>query len=136
MTGAWKATSPVTPDAMGSPLRAFIRIATYLLITGLLLPVQWIALKTRLPLARRLPLVYHRICSAILGFKIRVHGRAEAKGPVLFVCNHTSYTDIAILGALLPASFVAKAEVADWPFFGALAKLQRTVFVEDRKSVV
>ena len=37
-----------------------------------------------------------------------------------------------VLGAILPASFVAKAEIASWPFFGMLAKLQRTIFV-DRK---
>jgi 1-acyl-sn-glycerol-3-phosphate acyltransferase len=50
--------------------------------------------------------------------------------PVLFAANHVSYLDIAVLGAALPrASFVANAEVRDWPFFGTLAKLQRTVFV-------
>ncbi len=31
-------------------------------------------------------------------------------------------------------SFVAKSEVASWPFFGLLAKLQRTVFVDRRRS--
>ena len=31
--------------------------------------------------------------------------------------------------------FVAKSEIARWPFFGLLAKLQRTVFVErDRRQ--
>src|SRR3546814_13439470 len=44
-----------------------------------------------------------------------------------------SYLDIAIYGALIPGSFVAKAEVAQWPLFGQLAKLQRSVFV-DRKA--
>ena len=37
-----------------------------------------------------------------------------------------------MLGSLIAGSFVAKAEVADWFFFGWLAKLQRTVFVERR----
>ena len=35
-------------------------------------------------------------------------------------------------GSLIRASFVAKTEVGGWPFFGLLAKLQQTVFV-DRK---
>ena len=43
-----------------------------------------------------------------------------------------SYLDIEILGASLPACFIAKADVASWPFFGWLAQLQRTVFI-DRK---
>src|ERR1044071_4485314 len=32
-----------------------------------------------------------------------------------------------------PVVFVAKSEIARWPFFGLLAKLQRTVFVERDK---
>jgi 1-acyl-sn-glycerol-3-phosphate acyltransferase len=48
------------------------------------------------------------------------------------VANHTSYLDIAIYGALIPGSFVAKSEVAKWPVFGLLAKLQNSVFVDRR----
>lgn len=114
---------------MSSPLRAFVRIVLYLSLTGLLIPVQMFAVRFNRPLAVRLPLFYHRLCVRILGFHVRVHGTIERTPPVLFVCNHTSYTDITILGSLLPASFVAKAEVAGWPLFGTLAKLQRTVFV-------
>jgi 1-acyl-sn-glycerol-3-phosphate acyltransferase len=55
------------------------------------------------------------------------------QSPVLFVSNHSSYLDIPVLGALIPASFVAKAEVADWPLFGILAKLQNTVFIARRQ---
>ena len=49
---------------------------------------------------------------------------------MLFAANHVSYLDIEVLGSLIAASFVAKAEVASWPFFGWLAKLQRTVFID------
>lgn len=119
---------------MGSPLRAFVRIATYLCLTLALLPVQVFALQFNRKLATRLPVFYHRLCARILGFHIRIHGEMKTDGPVLFVCNHTSYSDISILGALLPASFVAKAEVATWPMFGFLAKLQRTVFVDRRPT--
>ena len=119
---------------MGSPLRAFVRIAAYLTLTAALFPMQAFALKFNKPLSVRLPVFYHRTCTRILGFQVRVHGRMHAKPPVLFACNHTSYSDIAILGSLLPASFVAKAEVAGWPLFGVLAKLQRTVFVDRRAT--
>ena len=37
------------------------------------------------------------------------------------------------MAALIPGSFVAKAEVAGWPLFGWLAKLQRTVFVDRQR---
>jgi 1-acyl-sn-glycerol-3-phosphate acyltransferase len=54
----------------------------------------------------------------------------------LVIANHTSYLDIEVLGSLIAGSFVAKAEIAGWPFFGWLAKLQRSVFIERRSSKV
>lgn len=119
---------------MGSPLRAFVRIFAYLALTAILLPVQVFALNFNKKLSVQLPVFYHRVCAWILGFQVRVHGEPAAEPPVLFACNHMSYSDIAILGSLLPASFVAKAEVASWPLFGFLAKLQRTVFVDRRAT--
>jgi 1-acyl-sn-glycerol-3-phosphate acyltransferase len=49
---------------------------------------------------------------------------------VLLLANHTSWIDIVLFSAVLPLSFVAKAEIARWPFFGTLARLQETVFVK------
>ena len=119
---------------MSSPLRAYVRIFAYLALTVMLLPVQLFALQFNKKLSVQLPVRYHRMCARILGFQIRVHGEMLTEPPVLFASNHMSYSDIAILGSLLPASFVAKAEVARWPLFGSLAKLQRTVFV-DRRAI-
>ena len=84
---------------MGSPLRAFVRIAAYLTLTAALFPIQAFALKFNKQLSVRLPVFYHRTCTRILGFRVRVHGRMHATPPVLFACNHTSYSDIAILGS-------------------------------------
>ena len=83
------------------------------------------------PRARRLPLGYHRLMCRVLGIRPR-RSRHELSThrPTLFVANHTSYLDIEIMGAAIEGSFVAKAEVARWPIFGWLAKLQRTIFVE------
>ncbi|MDQ2106148.1 lysophospholipid acyltransferase family protein [Azospirillum isscasi] len=116
--------------ALGSPVRGALRLTLYLLWTLLLIPVQGAAVALRSPLRFRIPRVYHRVCAAILGIGIVVRGRRAADGPVLFVSNHSSYLDITVLGSVIPGSFVAKSEVAGWPFFGALAKLQQTVFVE------
>lgn len=57
-------------------------------------------------------------------------GRAQ---PTLYIINHCSYLDIGVLGSLIGGSFVAKAEVAGWPLFGWLARLQRTVFVNRQR---
>ena len=111
---------------------AAARAAVYVVFTLALIPVQAVALILRLPLSRRIPLWYHRVCCRLLGIRLEVFGRRSRTRPTLFVANHTSYLDIAIYGALIPGSFVAKSEVAGWPLFGLLAKLQRSVFVDRR----
>jgi 1-acyl-sn-glycerol-3-phosphate acyltransferase len=55
--------------------------------------------------------------------------------PVLLLSNHVSWLDISVIGAVTPIVFVAKSEVANWPVFGWMAKLQRTIFIErDRRQ--
>lgn len=117
---------------MGSPLRATIRMIAFLGWTGLLLPLQMLALVFHRRLSRRIPVVYHRNACRILGIRVAARGTISATHPTLFIANHSSYLDIAVLGALIEGSFVAKAEVAAWPLFGLLAKLQRTVFIDRR----
>jgi 1-acyl-sn-glycerol-3-phosphate acyltransferase len=120
--------------SLGSPTRALFRLLAYLCFTVSVMPLQAVALIFRLPLRESLPVWYHRRCCRILGIRIERRGRQSRTRPTLYVSNHTSYLDITVLGALIPGSFVAKAEVARWPLFGWLAKLQRTVFVERRVS--
>ena len=117
---------------MRSFLLRLVRISLYLGLTLSLMGVQALLLALKSPLAAALPRIYHRLCCRILGFRIDAKGAPPNRHPILFVVNHVSYTDITILGALINGSFVAKSEVANWPLFGTLAKLQRTVFVERR----
>lgn len=100
------------------------------------MPVQAALLLLRSPYARRLPRAYHRLCCRIFGIDIEVIGRVSSTRPTLFVANHVSYLDIGVLSAAVETSFVAKREIAGWPFFGWLAKLQQTVFVERRAAAV
>jgi lyso-ornithine lipid O-acyltransferase len=115
---------------MGSPVRAICRIAIYLGWTLAMLPLQVVALILGSDYRRRIPSFYHRVSCRILGLDVRMLGTPSTSHPVLFVVNHSSYLDISVLGALIQGSFIAKSEVKGWPFFGLLAKLQRTVFVD------
>ncbi|SDG23516.1 lyso-ornithine lipid acyltransferase [Limimonas halophila] len=120
--------------AFGSPTRAFFRLLVYAGFTLPLMVVQAAAVALQMPLMHRLPRWYHQRCLRLLGLKLVQHGQPVDTRPALIVSNHTSYLDITVLGALIEGSFVAKAEIADWPFFGWLAKLQRTVFVDRRRG--
>ncbi len=114
----------------GSRTLAAARLLVYLTWTGLLLPFQIVAVGFDLRLAKTLPRFYHRVCCRILGLDVEVRGALSDRRPLLLVCNHSSYVDITVLASLVAGSFVAKREVADWPFFGLLAKLQQTVFID------
>jgi len=115
---------------MISPLLGILRLTAYLAWTLLLVPVQALAVALKAPLRLSLPQFYHGVCARLLGIDVVVRGALADTAPVLVVSNHSSYLDITVLGALIRGSFVAKSEVAGWPLFGVLAKLQRTVFIE------
>ena len=117
---------------LGSRLRAFCRLSLYVGFTLPMLAAQLFANLANLPLRKTLPMWYHKRCCRILGIRIERRGRQSRIHPTLFVSNHVSYLDITILAAMIAGSFVAKMEVKSWPYFGWLARLQRTVFVERR----
>lgn len=99
-------------------------------MTAVLFPPHWVAMKLDKPLAGRLPMLWHRAARRLVGLKVVEHGRPATGRPLLIVANHVSWLDIVVLGQLMPLSFIAKAEVARWPVFGFLARMQRTVFVD------
>ncbi len=114
-------------------LRAAGITAVFLTVTLLLMPVQWLAVRLHSGWQRRLPHLYHRFICRLMGARITVLGTPVAGG-VLLTANHSGWLDIPILSAVTPVSFVAKQEVNRWPFFGTLARLQRTVFIRRERS--
>ena len=63
------------------------------------------------------------------GVRVVTEGVAPPEG-VLIVSNHLSYLDIAVLASVVPMVFVSKAGVRRWPFWGFMAALGGTVFVD------
>jgi 1-acyl-sn-glycerol-3-phosphate acyltransferase len=98
-------------------------------LTLLLLPFQLIGIAFDLRLQRSIPHLYHRALCALIGVRIREVGRRSDANPVLILSNHVSWLDICVITALAPVVFIAKSEVAQWPVFGWLARLQRTIFI-------
>jgi 1-acyl-sn-glycerol-3-phosphate acyltransferase len=109
-------------------LRAITIVVFFLVLTALGIPLQWMALKFRSSLAKRIPVFYHRMVCRLIGVRITVIG-VPAKGATLMAANHSGWLDIPILSTIRPVSFIAKQEVAGWALFGQLAILQETIFV-------
>ncbi|MEA2863268.1 MAG: lyso-ornithine lipid O-acyltransferase [Bradyrhizobium sp.] len=113
-------------------IRAILVLLAFFALTLVLVPFQLIGLAFGRRLQRTMPLLYHRILCRLFGVRISEVGQRSAATPALILSNHVSWLDICVISALAPVVFVAKSEVAGWPVFGWLAKLQRTVFVNRR----
>ena len=85
-------------------------------------------------LVYRFPLLFHGVVARLFGLQVEVVGEVGEHRPIVFASNHISYMDVFVLGGQLEGAFVAKSEVASWPVFGKLAKLQNTMFLERRRQ--
>lgn len=128
--GPFAKTAAPTGRAVVASLRIAAVAAILVSMTLALWPLQAVAIRRGWPLARRLPHLWHRVAVRMVGLRVHVRGVPAAGRPLLMAANHQSWADIVALGSVLPLSFIAKSDVRDWPGFGLLARLQRTVFVE------
>ena len=64
----------------------------------------------------------------VLDVSVEQRGQLPDRG--ILVCNHLSYLDVLVLGALASPIFVAKKEVRGWPVFGWFARAAGTIFVD------
>lgn len=134
---AWSAIALPRQRALVRRLLVIGRIALIMLWTVLCLPVQ--ALLVLLPgrAWQAFANIYWAGVCRVLGLRVRMEGRRarpQDGRPVVFVSNHSSWLDIAVLGGILPASFIAKEEVGGWPVVGLIAKLGRTVYVRRKRT--
>ncbi|MBF0393589.1 MAG: 1-acyl-sn-glycerol-3-phosphate acyltransferase [Alphaproteobacteria bacterium] len=121
---------------LSSPVLAALRLCLLGALTLVVVPpaLAMRAARRHGALARWVRLWWRGIAWAA-GLRINQSGAiADTARPVLFVSNHAGYLDIIVLGALLPACFVSKAEVSGWPVFGWLSRLGRTVFIQRKAA--
>jgi len=71
---------------------------------------------------------WSRFANRVVGIRVTTRGAIPPSG--LLVSNHLSYLDVIVLSSIRPCVFVAKRDVAGWPFFGWLARAAGTIFVD------
>ncbi len=69
-----------------------------------------------------------KLCK-VFNLEVKVHGEI-LRQPALWVSNHISWLDVAVLGSGARVFFLAKAEIEKWPVFGNLAKGGGTLFIK------
>ncbi len=123
-------------------IRGVLRITIFLIMlfitTLLVLATAW--LPVRLRGVRLSAWLLVPICRLLLPlfnvqFTAREAERITRHDGFIFP-NHLSFLDIILLMTIFPVRFLSKAELANWPFIGWIARAVDTVFVnrEDKNS--
>jgi 1-acyl-sn-glycerol-3-phosphate acyltransferase len=115
--------------ALGRLLRAWR--ATYRSLLALMLLPGMPMLAVPLPGQSRVQRMYCRFMLRCLGVRITKSGGPIRNLPgVLVVSPHMSWVDVLVIGAVLPGTFVAKAELVRWLGLGHVARLLRVIPIE------
>ncbi|MDE2975391.1 MAG: lysophospholipid acyltransferase family protein [Gemmatimonadota bacterium] len=78
---------------------------------------------------RRVKGVWARGLTRVMGIRVVARGRRPPQG-ALIVSNHLGYLDIPVLDSVMPMVFVARADLRRWPFWGLMATLGGTIYVD------
>ncbi|MVU76385.1 1-acyl-sn-glycerol-3-phosphate acyltransferase [Nocardia sp. ET3-3] len=123
-------SSCVDAPAQAGSLRVAARLAG---VAGVLLsfPIAHFATprRRRAAVQRR----YARALLACCGIRVRIvdnRGDQRVEGGVLVVARHIGWTDIVALTAFDNMSFVARADLVEWPMLGDVAKRVRVIPIE------
>lgn len=124
----WLPRASCTPDCLrlgAAPAAPHVVVLARVLLLVALLPTLPVL---AVPGMRR---GWCRLVLRALGVRITVSGGPirNLRG-VLVVSGHISWADAFVIGAVLPGSFVAKAELLGWPAVGALARWLRVIPIE------
>ena len=124
---------PVPIDLFGK-CRILVRSAMLLAVLLIIVPLHYLFRLIRY--GSPFPMVFLRIATRAIGARVRVHG-VPLRRDVFFMPNHVSWFDIPALGGVTGSAFVARAEIAEMPVLGWMARLNRTVFTQrqDRMNI-
>lgn len=123
-----------------STLRAWLRLVAMLLVTvAVLVPAAlagpigrlWGLTRTGSGLGAKSVITqfWARALLLIMGVRVDAPDRAPP-GAWMVVSNHLSYLDVLVIASRIRCRFVAKSEVAGWPFLGIVSKIGGTLFVD------
>ncbi|BDE13126.1 MULTISPECIES: lysophospholipid acyltransferase family protein [Mycobacterium] len=120
----------VSGTAVSRSLAERVRVALRLTVALLLAPGIPL-LGMPMPGSNHLQRAYCRMVLRCFGVRITVHGNPirNLRG-VLVVSSHTSWLDAFAIGAVLPGSFVARADMFTGPAIGIVARALKIIPIE------
>ncbi|MFC4126379.1 lysophospholipid acyltransferase family protein [Nocardia rhizosphaerae] len=140
---SWMPSSPcgsgcIEPIDKVGTARMYARLAGML---GLVLSFPVFTAATPKSRRENLQRRYAKAALGCLGMRLRIvdnrpaeqaatAGFADPGSPVLVVTGHIGWSDVVALAAVQPVSFVARADMLEWPVLGKLARLTRVIPIE------
>jgi 1-acyl-sn-glycerol-3-phosphate acyltransferase len=120
----------VEPAGAARELARALRATWRSLLALTLLPAMPL-LAVPLPGHSRAQRLYCRFMLRCLGVRITKSGGPIRNLPgVLVVSPHMSWVDVLVIGAVLPGTFVAKAELVNWLGLGQVARLMKVIPID------
>lgn len=138
----WESKYPPVPaqPSRGGTFRAIRRgvpiillICVCMVLMLLTRGVERLVVGPRRPWSSVFPRFVSRTALRLLGMRLTVRGTPMKQHGVV-VANHSTWLDIFVLNAVQRIFFVSKAEVADWPGIGTMAKATGTVFITRNRA--
>lgn len=140
---AWMPSSPCGASCIGrgvdtvSAVVVLMRVLVAILAFGLL-PILVVVGVLSPRARRRVTRFGARLLLFAVGIGLRVDDRRHVRERertergALFVAGHVSWTDVIVLTALRPATFVARGDLIDWPVLGLLARAMKVLPIHRR----
>lgn len=111
--------------------RTLGRTRAFLTLAGQLARIpRWLTLRPQSKDARVQEQAFFEGVARGFGLQVDVSGQICSAPGTLFVSNHISWADIPVLASRIDARFVAKSDIAAWPFIGTLARRYGPVFID------
>ena len=108
----------------------YFKLFCFIILTLKLIFLKVLVQMVSKKLAIKLVQFFHKLVLWFINIDVEVTGVDYShKVATLYVSNHLSYIDIPILGSLINAKFIAKAEISSWPFIGFLSRIGNTIFI-------
>lgn len=113
-----------------APMLVALRVTLRIMLALMLMPALPL-LAVPMPGRSHIQRGYCRLVLRSLGVRITVSGGPirNLRG-VLVVSGHVSWVDVFAIGAVLPGSFVARADLVEWPAVGAAARMMKVIPIE------
>ncbi|MCC8926458.1 MULTISPECIES: lysophospholipid acyltransferase family protein [Nocardiaceae] len=138
---AWMPSSPCGTGCIGRDSATVMRVTVLLRILVAIIAFGLLPILILVGLAS--PRARHgvtrfgaRLLLFAVGIDLRVSDlrsdreRSRTDAGALFVAAHVSWTDVLVLTALRPATFVARGDLIDWPVLGLLARAMKVLPID------